>query len=81
MPAKENKSKAYSLKICPECSTRLPVDTRRCFSCHAKVGIVDVGGRAKRSFNWLAYTTCFFHGQAFSVISGGLFLDNSIPGV
>jgi hypothetical protein len=42
---------------------------------------MDAGGRAKRPFNWLAYITCFFHGQAFSVISGGLFLDNSIPGV
>lgn len=60
MPAKGNKSKTYSLKICPECSTRLAVDAKRCFSCHAKVGRVDAGGRAKRPFNWLAYITCFF---------------------
>ena len=74
MPAEEKESKTYLLKICPECSTNIPVDAKKCFSCHARVGEVDAGGRAKRPFNWLTYSTCFLSWLGFSLYIWWAFL-------
>jgi len=75
MPAKGEKTQTYSLKICPFCSTRLPIGVKRCFSCNAKVGKVDDGGRAKKPINWLAYITCFFAWLALGLYIWWAFLN------
>lgn len=49
---------AYLVKRCPECFINLPIDAKRCFSCHARVGKVDRFGKARKTTNWISYVVC-----------------------
>jgi ribosomal protein L40E len=46
------------VKRCPECGVNLPLDARRCFSCHTRIGRADKHGMARKSINWVSYLVC-----------------------
>jgi len=46
------------VKRCPECFVNLPLDARRCFSCHARIGRADKHGMARKATNWVSYIVC-----------------------
>lgn len=45
-------------KRCPECFVNLPLDAKKCFSCHTRVGGVDKHGKARRGIDWISYVMC-----------------------
>ncbi|MDA3895634.1 MAG: hypothetical protein PF482_05745 [Desulfobacteraceae bacterium] len=47
------------VKRCPECFVSLPLDAKRCYSCHARIGRADKYGKARKSVNWISYIVCF----------------------
>ncbi|MDA8403469.1 MAG: hypothetical protein M0Z56_04625, partial [Desulfobacteraceae bacterium] len=46
------------VKRCPECFVNLPLNAKRCFSCHARVGRADKHGMARKATNWISYIVC-----------------------
>lgn len=46
------------VKRCPECFVNLPLNAKRCFSCHARVGRADKHGMARKTTNWISYIVC-----------------------
>jgi len=46
------------VKRCPECGVNLPLDARRCFFCHTRVGRADKHGMAIKATNWISYLVC-----------------------
>ena len=47
-------------KRCWNCSTFIPADARRCFSCHRRVGPPNKFGMARKPIDWWGYLVCLF---------------------
>jgi len=63
----QDEKSEVTVKRCPECFVNLPLDAKRCFSCHTRVGGVDKHGKARRAVNWVSYIICILSWTIFFV--------------